>query len=96
MKNEPQITGTEINQELRDLRKHVELLSYIVDHVKMGNDEWKYIGVNVAFLESRVNDLINELTNLMADIGLTRTFIEHGNYSEAKASLNAIAKKFNL
>jgi hypothetical protein len=78
-------------QELRDLREHAELLSYIVDHVKMGDDEWKYVGANVEILRKRVNDLINELTDLVMTIDKAKYYIERGNYNDAKASLIAIA-----
>jgi hypothetical protein len=84
-------TMKNVVQELRDLRKVAELLGYIVNHVQMTDAEWKYIGANVEILSKRVNDIITELTDFLADIDLTKSFIEHGNYNDAKTSLIAIA-----
>ena len=78
-------------QELRDMRELAELLSYIVDHVKMDGDGWKYVDANLGIMRKRVNGLVNELTDLVMTIDRVRSFIEHGNYNDAKASLIAIA-----
>ena len=78
-------------RELHDLRIHAELLRYIANNGKLTDQGWQYVGANVEIMRKRVNDLINELTNLMADLGLAKTYIEHGNYKDAKASLSAIA-----
>ena len=82
-------------QELRDLRECAELLSYIVNHVKMDDDGWKYVGANVEILRKRVNDLANELTDIVMAIDKAKSFIEHGNYNDAKTSLIAIADSLN-
>jgi RNA:NAD 2'-phosphotransferase (TPT1/KptA family) len=78
-------------QELRDMRELAELLSYIVDHVKMDDDGWKYVDANLGIMRKRVNGLVNELTDLVMTIDRARSLIEHGNYNDAKASLIAIA-----
>jgi len=79
-------------QELRNLREIAELLSnYVADNIKLTADEWKYVGINLEIMKMRVNDLINELTDLAMTIDKAKSFIERGNYNDARMSLIAIA-----